>query len=425
MAPVYPQFLFPLSFVRRWAAALSLTSMALVAAGCGEEPVAPAEYETAAPTFGSTAAPLSFRRVSAGTAHTCGLTSTGLAYCWGEIPPSAGATLKPTAVPGGLHFVQISAGDEHTCAVTAENQAYCWGDNHAGQLGDGTFQNRTAPVLVRGKHEFRQIRAGYLYTCGVNVNNVAFCWGDNTYGMLGTGTTQIAVPAKVLGGLQWRQVIAGASHTCGVTTGNKGYCWGENDFGQLGDGTRTNRNTPKAIAGGLAFLQVQPGGGWYPQDVEPFVDDGHSCGVTTDNKAYCWGSNDYGVLGSQCQTGCGPAGSALTPLAVSGGRRFQFVVTGVVHACGVTPANAVFCWGGNQFGQLGDGSSMDFNPRFSPVRVAGSLSLQSLSAFTLGNHSCALTTTDGRAYCWGSNDQGQLGDGSRNNSSAPRAVVGP
>jgi alpha-tubulin suppressor-like RCC1 family protein len=408
-----------MSFALRF---LSASGLALIAFGCGDEPTAPSESQAAVPALASTAAVLPFRRVSAGTSHSCGLTGSGLAYCWGEIPPSFAATLKPTAVPGGIHFVQISAGDRHTCGVTADNLAYCWGDNGAGQLGDGSFQDRSAPMLVRGKHGFRQIRAGYRYTCGVNVNDVAFCWGDNTYGMLGTGGTRTSVPAKVLGGLHWKQVIAGASHTCGVTTANKGYCWGANFFGELGDGSRTQRNTPRAVAGGLAFREIQPGAGWYPDFVEPFVDDGHTCGVTTDNKAYCWGLD---VLGTQCQTGCGPAGSAPTPLAVSGGRRFQFVVTGTQHACGVTLANAVFCWGGNQFGQLGDGSSMNSDSRFSPVRVAGSLSLQSLSAFALGGHNCASRTSDGHAYCWGRNDEGQLGDGSRDNSNVPVAVIAP
>jgi alpha-tubulin suppressor-like RCC1 family protein len=360
---------------------------------------------------------LSFKQVSAGSNHTCGLTNDGVAYCWGG--DAAQQKLKPTLVPGGLHFTQISAGDQHTCAVTADFQAYCWGENVRGQLGDGTFENRSVPTLVRGKHQFRQIRAGYLYTCAVNLNHAAFCWGDEEYGMLGTGGSQTRVPTLVLGGLQWRQVIAGASHTCGVTTDNKGYCWGANFFGELGDGTRTERHQPTAIAGGLAFQQVSPGAGWYPPGVEPFVDDGYSCGVTTDDKAYCWGLNQEGDLGT------GMSQNSFTPAKVTGGRRFRFVNTGREHACGVTLSNAVFCWGGNQYGQLGDGSGMDFNPHSTPVRVAGNLSFNAVSAFTLGNHSCGWTTTDGHAYCWGLNDHGQLGDGSRSNSPIPVAVVGP
>jgi alpha-tubulin suppressor-like RCC1 family protein len=383
--------------------------------------------EVAANVGAAAAGALSFMQVSAGGSHTCGLTNDGLAYCWGnndlgQLGDGTHTTprLKPTAVAGGLHFVQISAGDQHTCAVTAANQAYCWGDNHQGQLGDGTFDNRSLPTLVRGKHQFRQIRAGFLYTCAVNVNDVAFCWGDNQFGMLGTGGTLTLVPVQVAGGLHWRQVIAGASHTCGVTTNDKGYCWGANNFGELGDGTSTQHSKPTAIAGGLAFREVQPGGGFYIDFAgEPEAEDGHSCGVTTDNKAYCWGLNESGVLGT------GSPDNSRTPAKVTGGRRFRFVNTGVLHACGVTLANAVFCWGGNQYGQLGDGSSMDFQPRLSPVRVAGNLSFSSVSAFTLGNHSCGWTTTDGHAYCWGINDFGQLGDGSRTNRPTPVAVVAP
>ena len=250
--------------------------------------------------------------MSAGGDHTCGLTNNGVAYCWGG--DAAQQTLKPTLVPGGLHFTQMSAGDQHTCAVTADFQAYCWGENVRGQLGDGTFENRSVPTLVR--ESISSVRSGpAICTCAVNVNHAAFCWGDNEYGMLGTGGSQTRVPTLVLGGLQWRQVIAGASHTCGVTTDNKGYCWGANFFGELGDGTRTERHQPTAIAGGLAFQQVSPRAGWYPSDVEPFVDDGYSCGVTTDNKAYCWGLNQEGDLG----TGMARTASRRRKLPVAGG----------------------------------------------------------------------------------------------------------
>ena len=92
-------------------------------------------------------------------------------------------------------------------------------------------------------------------------------------------------PVAVAGGLFFREVSAGASHTCGVTSDNQAYCWGSSSDGQLGDGTTTNRPTPVAVAGGLRFRLVS--GGVF-----------HTCGVVTGNRAYCWGDNTFGQLGN-------------------------------------------------------------------------------------------------------------------------------
>jgi alpha-tubulin suppressor-like RCC1 family protein len=390
----------------------AMLGIALGATGCGDEPTSPSRSAARPSAVIAAAAALSFRQVSAGSVTTCGLTTDGLAYCWG------GGATKPVPVPGGRHFVQISAGERHNCAVTSANEAYCWGSNSWGQLGDGTFNDHTAPTLVLGHHHFRQIRAGYLHTCGVNSSNVAFCWGNNDFSQLGTGVHGSAqIPARVAGGLLWRQVIAGASHTCGVTQDDKGYCWGANFSGNLGDGTKTKRSKPALIAGALAFRQVVPGAGWFPDFVEPFVDDGYTCGITTGNKAYCWGLNQGGVLGT------GSTANSLTPAKVVGGRSFRFLNAGTQHVCGVTLSNSAFCWGDNSLGQLGIGSFGGNS--LVPVRVAATLTFSSVSAGTLSAHSCGWTTTDGHAYCWGLNGNGQLGDGTKTNKSSPVAVVGP
>jgi alpha-tubulin suppressor-like RCC1 family protein len=385
----------------------------LAALGCREDAESPAGPEATAPgapALATAPAPLAFRQVSAGTARTCGVTTSNLAYCWG------GGRLRPVAVAGGHHFVQISVGEGHICAVTTENRAYCWGANKWGQLGDGTLTDRPTPVVIPG-HRFRQIRAGYLHTCGISPTNIAYCWGNNDEGQLGTGGSQTSIPTRVARGLLWNQVIAGASHTCGVTTDHRGYCWGANDFGELGDGTKIQRQKPALVAGGLSFRQVVPGGGWFPDFVEPFVDDGHTCGITTADKAYCWGLNESGVLGS------GTGANSLTPVAVAGGRRYGLLNTGWLHSCAVTTSAAAFCWGSNADGQLGVGSATSSS--FSPLRVAGGLELTAVSAGTLGRHSCSWTTTDHRAYCWGDNAAGQLGDGTTTDRPKPVAVLGP
>lgn len=405
----------------RWTPTATLAAALLGTLGCREDASSPTGPEASpATTLATATVPLAFRQVSAGTAHTCGLTTGGLAYCWGgNVNGQLGdgtrtRRLRPVAVAGGRLFVQISAGDRHTCAVTQENRAYCWGRNDWGQLGDGTNTDHLVPVVIPG-HRFRQIRAGYLHTCGIGPTDIGYCWGNNDEGQLGTGGSQTTTPVRIARALLWKQVVAGASHSCGVTTDNRGYCWGANFFGELGDGTKTKRSKPALVAGGLIFSQITPGAGWFPDFVEPFVDDGYSCGLTTNDKAYCWGLNS-GVLGT------GTTANSLTPAAVAGGRRYQVLNTGVSHACAVTLSGVAFCWGSNEEGQLGVGSGTSSS--LSPIRVAGGLEFEGVSTGTLGVHSCGRITTD-RAYCWGRNSNGQLGDGTTTTRFKPVAVLGP
>ena len=400
-----------------------LATAMLVTLGCGQDAESPTGPEPAPSLSSASAATLSFRQISAGTSHTCGLTTDGSAYCWGSNGGRLGdgtsqRRLKPVAVAGGHRFVLISAGGSHTCAITEENRAYCWGGGGSGQLGDGTQSSRSTPGLIQG-FRFRQIRAGFLHTCGITPTDVAFCWGNGDNGQLGNGGGHSDRPVRVARGLRWIQVIAGASHSCGVTTDNRAWCWGANNFGQLGDGTKTIRRKPALVAGGLSFRQVVPGWGWFMDLNDPSVDDGaHTCGLTTDDKAYCWGRNDGGVV----HAGELDATSSV-PVKIAGGRSYRVLNTGAFHACAVTLSRVTYCWGSNAEGQLGVGSATTRSS--TPVRVSGGLDVSAVSAGTLGLHSCSWTTTDRRAYCWGRNDEGQLGDGTTTDRPTPVAVSGP
>jgi alpha-tubulin suppressor-like RCC1 family protein len=356
---------------------------------------------------------LSFRQVSAGFQHSCGVTSDNRAYCWGQnfLGQLGDGTTSdrptPVAVSGGLEFRQVSAGARHTCAVTRGYVAYCWGSNASGQLGDGTTTNRLTPVAVAGGLRFRQVSASANgdHTCGVTPGNVAYCWGANFNAQLGDGTTNNfrLMPVAVAGGLRFRQVSAGGVHTCGVATGNLAYCWGTNIFGQFGDGTTSNdlTPTPVAVAGGLRFHEVDAG-------------SLHTCGLTPGNLAYCWGDNFFGLLGDGTTT------NRLTPVAVAGGLRFRQVSGGEnFHTCGVATGNRAYCWGTNFTGELGDGTT---TTRLTPVAVAGGLRFSDVSAGT--NHTCGVATGN-VAYCWGLNDFGQLGDATTTTRLTPVAVVAP
>src|SRR5437773_1731242 len=205
----------------------------------------------------------------AGTDYTLAATSVML----------AGATSAAFDVTLPLMFAAVNAGGYHTCGVTTAGAAYCWGDNGSGLLGDGTTTPRTGPVAVLGGLTFATVSAGRDHTCGVTTAGAGYCWGRNDYSQLGDGTTtQRTSPVAVLGGLTFAVASAAWFYTCSVTTPGAAYCWGLNYSGQLGDGTTTPWPSPVPAGGGRTFAAVSAGG--Y-----------HTCGVTSVGTAYCWGEN--------------------------------------------------------------------------------------------------------------------------------------
>jgi alpha-tubulin suppressor-like RCC1 family protein len=396
---------------RRPASALAPVLMT-AALGCGDDAQSPTGPASVTPkpepalTTEAVVGALAFYQLSSAGFHTCGVTTDYRAYCWGSAALGDGTIterLIPVAVAGGHLFRQLSTDAGTTCAVTTDYRAYCWGDNAYGALGDGTTTERLTPVAVAGGHLFRQVDVGSAHTCGVTYpDRRAYCWGFNALGELGDGTTTKRLkPVLVAGAHQFREVSAGAYHTCGVTTADQAYCWGWNKFGQIGDGTDVGRRQrPALVAGGHAFRQLSAG-------------SEHTCAVTTDHLAFCWG---YGGIG---QIGDGKTSLRFTPRAVAGGLAFDRVSAGGGQTCGETTANLAYCWGSNENGGLGDGTT---TPRLTPVAVAGGLSFGQVSAG--GWHTCGKTPA-GVGYCWGRNDVGQVGDGTTVERLTPVPVAGP
>lgn len=391
-----------------------------------------------------------FVSVSAGYAHTCALSESGGAWCWGSNGSGElgdGTTTSrssPTPVAPGLTFVSIIAGERHTCGLTTAGDAWCWGGAAVGGggfgLGDGTTTFSKVPVLVGPGMNlaFAQLSAGADHSCGVTTDGTGYCWGLNTnVGQIGDGTTTHALVPVLVGpglGLVFSSIDAGEGafghFTCGVTTDGRAWCWGNSTvFGWLGDGS-----VPGDPTYGFSLWPVQVGPG---MDLSfSVVDAGaaHACGLTTSGAAYCWGANGTGQLGNGVADF--PVGQPLDvtkthrlPEPVVGGHVFSSIDAGGSllvtspnfeyrsHTCGVTTGAAALCWGLNWFGQLGDGTTTDRPSPTAVPAVPGGFAAVSAG----GAHSCALSTF-GRTYCWGRNAVGQLGDGTTTDHGVPKAV---
>ena len=350
-------------------------------------------------------------QVASGAQHTCTLSATGVVRCWGnnqygQLGDNSTALRRvlPAEVSGLAPGVAaLTAGTDHTCALLVSGAVKCWGRNLVGWLGDGTTTDRSTPVDVVGLgSDVAAIDAGGFSTCALTTAGAVKCWGSNAYGQLGNGNTADQwTPVDVVslsGGVA--AISVGGSHACALSQAGAVKCWGNNIAGELGDGTTTNRSAPVAVVGlgsGVTSLSL----GNY-----------HSCALLVSGGVQCWGPNDRGQLGD------GSTVNSLSPIAVSGlSSGVTSIGAGFYHTCALIAGGAMKCWGYNQYGALGDGSSAT---RTTPVDVVG---LSGAAAVSPGALSTCVLMALGDVKCWGYNFFGQTGNGSTSQSAVPANVA--
>ena len=380
-------------------------------------------------------------KVSNGSYHSFGLTSDGRIYAWGRNTSGElgiGTTLARSNVPiavkttgtpmDGKVVKQVEGGGRyegsHSIALASDGTVYTWGLNQYGQLGNNTTINSRSPVAVQaagtpmeGK-TIVQIAAGADHSLALDSDGALYAWGSNAYGQLGNGTTtnsSVPVAVKIAGtplaGKTIVQIAAGANHNMVLTSDGAVYTWGWNYHGQLGNNTKTNSNTIVAVQtistpiAGKKIVKIAAG-------------QGHSLALTDDGMVYAWGRNDTGQLGNNATT------DAMLPVAVTvtgtpmNNKTIIEIASGGRHSLAIDSSGKVYAWGHNGSGQLGNNSTVN---ALTPVAVqapADKNIIQVSGSGWLGASSSALTS-NGTVYSWGRGFDGQLGDGTNNDSSVP------
>jgi len=369
--------------------------------------------------------------ISAGMYHAC-VVASGAVYCWGYNNSgqlgngSTTSAIVPVAVDSsgvlaGKTVTAVSAGAYATCAV-ASGAAFCWGAGGNGELGNSASLNSSSPVAVTtigalaGK-TVTSIDAGQSHICAI-ASGAAFCWGYAGNGRLGNTSVSsyygsvnapLAVDVSgVLAGKTVTSISSGEANSCAIASG-AAYCWGHGEAGQLGNNSSTTSTLPVAVD-----TTLLKSGSTYEISSGSYF----SCAIAS-GAAYCWGTNESGRLGNNSATNSKiPVAVAAT--AVLTGKSVTALSVGFNHTCAIA-SGAAYCWGYGDYGKLGDGSGQTFT---TPVAVStsGVLAGKTITAISAGYmHTCALA--DGAAYCWGNNEQGQLGNSSTVSSPLPVAVT--
>ncbi|PKO19145.1 MAG: hypothetical protein CVU39_00920 [Chloroflexi bacterium HGW-Chloroflexi-10] len=298
--------------------------------------------------------------ISPGILHSCVLTTDGAVLCWGYRPlldNESAALHQKTPVPS-THLtsgiVAIAVGDGHSCALTASGEVKCWGGNAEGELGNGSTIDSSIPVSVSGlTNGVTRIGAGSSHNCALTTSGGVKCWGDNAFGQLGNGsTTDSTTPVDVTGLTSDVTAISiNGYHSCALLTGGSVKCWGNNNRGQLGNGITTNSSVPVQVSGLISGV------------TQISVGDIHTCSVLSNGSVKCWGSNYNGQLGNGTTT------DSSVPVDVSGlTSGVTTIGIGGGTSCALVNSGILKCWGKNESGEIGDGTTTD---RYTPVVVSG------------------------------------------------------
>ena len=321
-------------------------------------------------------------------------------------------TIFARKVAASVVLPQISAGRNHAFFIRTTGRLFGWGVNNPnGQIGDNTTQDKCTPVSVAGAVKtFCKISAGSLFSLSIDKNGRAWAWGNNSRQQLGdTTTTARATPVSVAGAVKtFCQISAGGEHSVAIDKNGRAWAWGYNLLNQLGDNTTTQRATPVSVAGAVkTFCKISAGG--Y-----------HTSAIDNRGRAWSWGYNNVGQLGDNTTT------QRATPVSVLGVVKTFCEIFANINQLGsqqftvaISNLGRVWAWGDNSSGQLGDNTSVS---KRTPVSILGNV--KTFCKISAGRYHTVSIDKNGRAWSWGLNTSGQLGDNTTTQRATPVSVAG-
>jgi alpha-tubulin suppressor-like RCC1 family protein len=337
--------------------------------------------------------------LSLGGNLSCGVRTDRSLWCWGA-NQYGGAGVDPQVenpVPSATRIGVANDWDRveayylFACATNTSGAAYCWGRNNLGSLGTGDAKAPDSydPVAVAGGLAFDRIDVGGDFACGLTSDALLYCWGDNRTGALGVGVGDILTPVAQAGPTDAAAIAR--YHGCRITSGQL-WCWGDNGSGRLGDGTIVDRHQPVRIG-----LDED----W--RDVTVGLD--HTCATRTDRSLWCWGNNNLGKLGLG---NAGPGTERLAPERVGLDTDWDALSATEYGTCATRVDNTLWCWGADSVAGLGQGAGA-----LTPTQVGADTDWGALSGGDA--HTCGVKRdgagSGGSLYCWGVQNNGELGTG--------------
>jgi alpha-tubulin suppressor-like RCC1 family protein len=353
--------------------------------------------------------------IVSGGFFSCALTATGAVYCWGDNQAgnlgdgTMASSSTPVRVGCFAGATAIAVNRAQACALLGDGSVSCWGLLWSScSAGNCTATNTTSPTTVAGLTGATSISVGYDASCALLASGTVSCWGSNESGELGADAGGFSTTPVTIQGLTGVTALAvGDISACALVSDGSVHCWGNNQYGALGNGTTTNSSTPVTVSGVAGATAIA-------------TSADHACALLSGGSVACWGFNLDGQLGNGTVSSVGstPCECIPTPVPVSGLEGAVAISAGFNDSCALASDGTAYCWGDNEYGQFGDGTTTS-SP--TPVAVSG-LSARPTAVTTGWDNACALLP-GGSVECWGYNLNGALGDGTTNNSSTPVPVV--
>ena len=312
-----------------------------------------------------------------------------------------------TATPYPIVPPRLAAGDYHTCFLSPSGRVSCWGWNQFGQAGEKPDTENSLPGNSLDLQGIVQLSAGAYHTCAVDAEHRVYCWGRNNMGQLGDGTYKDTyIPVQVIGleSANITDVASGSFHTCAYEAGGRAWCWGSNRDGKLGTGSsELTSPAPVRVPKPVANVISLSAGATF------------TCAVGEDGKNWCWGNGSFG------QTGIKLLKSSAVPQETENDipGTIQFT-SGWFHTCVLTNSGHIACWGKNYEGALGNSSTVSRGLAAYVTGISGKKDVRLLAAG--GRSTCAVLDI-GQLYCWGKNDYGQAGIGNTSDLLLPFEVT--